>query len=383
MTRKLTGFYGRARHATASAAAVIVTMAAASGIAVSAPSMAAAVAAADAATNAAIIARIAQIRAMPPAPNAAAAGAQRRELDAAWRFFGDYREDAVPLLRRELAAELRAARPSQQLLLDAAYFLVAYGGTESDRALATQAALAIQPDATLDGPQLFRLLHEVAASRDVRLLPLVDRAFLRKAVSLPLPQQGSAIDENGVRVLLYGRFGAAGERHLAAQLHDRELAKPVLDILLLTGSPDSVPAVEAMLQNADMEIFTRAVNFLLRAGGPQGRQALLALKPQGLSKEAVEFFTPIRQQLARQPAPQAGQGKVPDSEVRRQLDALEASNGSYDGVDPAAIVQSRLPKQELTERLTRIRERSCVRVTNEALSDIETTSALLNAISYR
>jgi len=336
----------------------------------------------DAATDAAIAARIAQVRAMPAAANAAAAGAQRRELDAAWRFFGDYREDAIPLLRRELATELRSPRPSQQLLLDAACFLAAYGD-ESDKPLAVQAALAINPEALLDGPQLFRLMHAAAASKDVRLLPLIDRIFLRKSVSVPLPQQGSMIDETGVRALLYGRFGAAGERHLAALLRDAAVAIPVLDVLQLVGSPASVPAVEPLLQSADIETFTRAVNFLVRAGGPQGRQVLLALKPQGLSKEAVDFFAPMRQQLAQQPSPPAGKGALPDAEVRRLLDALEANGGRYEGIDPSAIVQSRLPKQELIERLTRIRERSFARATNEALADIDTTSALLNALSYR
>jgi hypothetical protein len=336
----------------------------------------------DAATDAAIAARIAQVRAMPAAANAAAAGAQRRELDAAWRFFGDYREEAIPLLRRELATELRSPRPSQQLLLDAACFLAAYGD-ESDKPLAVQAALAINPDALLDGPQLFRLMHAAAASKDARLLPLIDRIFLRKSVSVPLPQQGSMLDETGVRALLYGRFGAAGERHLAGLLRDPAVAKPVLDVLQLVGSPASVPAVEPLLQSADIEIFTRAVNFLVRAGGPQGRQALLALKPQELSKEAVDFFAPMRQQLAQQPSPPAGKGALPDAEVRRLLDALEANGGRYEGIDPSAIVQSRLPKQELIERLARIRERSFARATNEALADIDTTSALLNALSYR
>ncbi len=336
----------------------------------------------DAATDASIAARIAQIRAMPAAANSAAAGAQRRELDAAWRYFGDYREDAVPLLRRELAAELRSPHPSQPLLLDAACFLLAYGA-DSDKALATQAALAINPDAFLDGPQLFRLMHAAAASRDARLLPLIDRIFLRKAVSLPLPQQGSAIDETGVRALLYGQFGLAGERHLANQLRDPALGKPVLDVLQLVGSPDSVPAVTPLLQNPDMEIFTRAVNFLLRAGGPQGRLAVLALSPRALSKEARGFLAPMREKLAQQPAPQAGKGALPDTEVRRQLDVLEASNGNYDGIDPAAIVQSSLPKKELIERLSRIRERTFARATNEALDDADTTSTLLNALSYR
>lgn len=336
----------------------------------------------DASTDAAITARIAQVRAMPAAANAAAAGAQRRELDAAWRFFGDYRDDAIPLLRRELAVELRSPRPSQQLLLDGACFLAAYGA-ESDKPLVVQAALAINPDAVLDEPQLFRLMHAAAASQDARLLPLIDRSSLRKSVSIPLPQQGSIIDETGVRALLYGRFGAAGERHLAGLLRDPALAKPVLDVLQVVGSPSSVPAVEPLLQSADMEVFTRAVNFLLRAGGPQGRQALLALKAQGLSKEAIEFFGPMRQKLAQQPTPQAGKGTLADAEVRRLLDALEASGGRYEGIDPSAIVQSRLPKQELLERLSSIRERSFARATNDALADIDTTSALLNALSYR
>ena len=340
------------------------------------------VVATDAAADAAITARINEIRAMPAATTAAAAGAQRQQLDAAWRYFGDYREDAIPLLRRELAAELRSRHPSQQLLLDAGCFLLAYGA-DSDKPLAAQAALAINPEAMLDGPQLFRLMHAAAGGRDARLLPLLDRGFLRKSVSIPLPQQGSSIDETGVRALLYGRFGATGEKHLAAQLRDPALAKAVLDVLQLVGSPESVPAVTPLLQSPDMEVFTRAVNFLLRAGGPQGRQVLLALKPQGLSKEAIDFFGPMRQQLAQQPTPQAGKGALPDAEVRRQLDALEAGNGRYEGVDPSAIVQSRLPKQELLERLARIRERTFARATIEALTDVDTTSALLNAVSYR
>lgn len=339
-------------------------------------------AATDAAADAAISARIAQIRAMPPAANASAAGAQRRELDAAWRYFGDYRDDAIPQLRRELSAELRSPNPSQQLLLDAACFLLAYGA-ESDKPLATQAALAIKPDALLDGPQLFRLMHAAAASHHARLLPSFDNLFLRKSVTLPLPQQGSAIDETGVRALLYGQFGLAGERHLAAQLRDPALVKPLLDVLHLVGSPDSVPAVTPLLQSPDMEVFTRAVNFLVRTGGPQGRMAVLSLGPRALSKEAASFLAPMREKLAQPPMPQAGKGALPDDEVRRQLDALEASNGSYNNIDPAVFVQSRLPKQELIERLARIRERTFTRASNEALEDADTTSTLLNALSYR
>lgn len=331
-----------------------------------------------------LAARVAQIRAMPPAASAAGVGAQRVELNAAWRVFGVYRDEAVPLLRRELAAELRSAKPSPQLLLDAACFLLFYGA-EGDGALALQAALAIPPAAALDGPQLFRLTHAAAASRDRRLLPLIDHAFLRHAVSLPLPQQGSVIDETGVRVLLYGRFGAQGERHLAGLMKDASLAKAVLDVLLLVGGPDSLPAVLPLLESPDMDLFTRAATFLLRAGGPEGRQALLGLPTQGLSKEALDFLAPMREQLARQPMPgrDARRGNPPDAEVLRQLEVLESAEGRYEGVDPAAIVNSRLPKQELLERLLRIRERAAGRAANETLADIETTAAVINAVRYR
>ncbi|XLZ71237.1 hypothetical protein ABT364_04535 [Massilia sp. SR12] len=334
--------------------------------------------------DATLAARIAAIRAMPPAANLAQVGAQRVELNAAWRLFGIYRDDAVPLLRRELSTEVRAKRPSPQFLLDAASFLLAYG-SEADRGLALQAALALPLDAALDGPQLFRLVHAAAASRDQRLLPLIDRAFLRNAVTLPLPQQGSSIDENGLRVLLYGRFGADGERHLRPFLRDEALVKPVLDVLLLIGGPDSLPAVLPLLQSADMEVFTRAVNFLMRAGGPEGRQALLALPAQGLSKEAFEFLSPLREQLARQPAPGGAMGPsaASDSAVRGQLDALERGDDGDAAFDPAAVLRSALPKQELLERLSRIRERSLARATNDDLALVETTAALINAVRYR
>lgn len=337
-----------------------------------------------AAPDAALAARIASIRAMPPAANAAEVGAQRVELNAAWRLFGIYRDDAVPLLRRELTAELRAKRPSPQLLLDAACFLLAYGA-EADRALALQAALLLPPDAALDGPQLFRLVHVAAASRDPRLLPLIDRAFLRSPVTLPLPQQGASIDENGLRVLLYGRFGAAGERHLQPFLKDEALAKPVLDVLLLVGGSDSLPAVLPLLRSADIEVLTRAATFLMRAGGPQGRQALLALPTQGLSKDALEFLDPLREQLARQPAPggAVGQSAATDAQVRDLLDALERADEREPAVDHAAILRSSLPKQELLERLSRIRERSLGRATNDSLALVETTAALINAVRYR
>jgi hypothetical protein len=42
-----------------------------------------------------------------------------------------------------------------------------------------------------------------------------------------------------------------------------------------------------------------------------------------------------------------------------------------------------LPKQFLIDELTRIRERTLLRVTDEALSDLELTNSVLNSLRYR
>ena len=88
--------------------------------------------------------RLARMRAMPAANAGQEAQQQRRDLDAAWRWFGNHRTAALPVLRRELAAELKKPQPSQLVLLDVGYFLRALGDP-ADRALSMRALLAIDP----------------------------------------------------------------------------------------------------------------------------------------------------------------------------------------------------------------------------------------------
>jgi hypothetical protein len=343
------------------------------------------------------MARLARMRALPAATGQEAQQ-QRRDLDAAWRWFGNNRAAALPVLRRELAAELKKAQPSQLLLLDVGYFLRVLGAP-ADRALSLRALLAIDPAgtvATSQGEQLFRFVHASAADRDPRLLPLIDKVFLRGDITVLVPQLGYTVDATSVCIYLYGQYGALAEQHLRGLLADPAVVNRVLEVLMWVGSPDSVPAVAALL-DGPADTFARAVTFMLRAGGPQGRDALLAFDPRGLEGKARDFYLQTRPQLTGMQfdalvqqlsdAPPAEKAPPPrrldEAATRQVLAALFAAYGSYEGVQPLEIALSAMPAGQLIDELLRLRERSLLRVSGDALADIDTTNTLINTLRYR
>jgi hypothetical protein len=343
--------------------------------------------------------RVARMRAMPAAGADQEAQQQRRDLDAAWRWFGNNKSAALPVLRRELAAELKKAKPNQLVLLDVGYFLRAQG-EPSDRALATQALLAIDPGGIVpktQSQQLFRFVHASAADRDARLFPLIDKVFLRGHVTVFVPQHGYTVDETSVCIYLYGQFGELAERHLWTLLRDPAVANRALEVLMWVGSPDSVPAVAALLTTPDADTFARAVTFMLRAGGPQGREALLAFDARGLTGKAREFYLQTRQQLASMnfdtlaqqlaDAPPSEKAPPPrrldEAATRQVLATLWSTYGSYEGIQPMELALSALPKQQLIDELLRLRQRSLLRISGEALTDIDTTNTLINTLRFR
>ncbi|QGZ38311.1 hypothetical protein IP92_01381 [Pseudoduganella flava] len=343
--------------------------------------------------------RVARMRAMPAAAVDQDAQQQRRDLDAAWRWFGNNKTAALPVLRRELAAELKKAKPNQLVLLDVGYFLRAQG-EPSDRALATQALLAIDADGIVpktQSQQLFRFVHASAPDKDVRLFPLIDKVFLRGHVTVFVPQHGYTVDETSVCIYLYGQYGELAERHLRGLLRDPAVANRALEVLMWVGSPDSVPAVAALLTTPDADTFARAVTFMLRAGGPQGREALLAFDARGLTGKAREFYLQTRQQLASMnfdtlaqqlaDAPPSEKAPPPrrldEAATRQVLATLSATYGSYEGIQPMELALSALPRQQLIDELLRIRQRSLLRISGEALTDIDTTNTLINTLRFR
>lgn len=343
--------------------------------------------------------RLARMRAMPAAAAGQEAQRQRRDLDAAWRWFGNHKTTALPVLRRELAAELKKPRPSQLVLLDVGYFLRALG-EPADRALSMQALLAIDPAGivpTTQAEQLFRFIHASAADRDSRLFPLIDKVFLRGDVTVLVPQHGYTVDATSVCIYLYGQFGTRAEQHLRGLLNDPAVVNRVLEVLMWVGSPDSVPAVARLLDSTDADTFARAATFMLRAGGPQGRDALLAFDPRRLEGKARQFYLQTRpqlsgmhfdalvQQLSDSPPSEkaAPPRRLDEAAARQLLAALFASHGSYEGIQPIELALAAMPSAQLIDELLRLRERSLLRISGEALADIDTTNTLINTLRFR
>ncbi|GGY48716.1 hypothetical protein [Pseudoduganella albidiflava] len=343
--------------------------------------------------------RLARMRAMPAAAAGQEAQRQRRDLDAAWRWFGNHKTTALPVLRRELAAELKKPKPSQLVLLDVGYFLRALG-EPADRALSMQALLAIDPAGIVpktQAEQLFRFIHASAADRDPRLFPLIDKVFLRGDVTVLVPQHGYTVDATSVCIYLYGQFGTRAEQHLRGLLNDPAVVNRVLEVLMWVGSPDSVPAVARLLDSTDADTFARAATFMLRAGGPQGRDALLAFDPRRLEGKARQFYLQTRpqlsgmhfdalvQQLSDSPPSEkaAPPRRLDEAAARQLLAALFASHGSYEGIQPIELALAAMPSAQLIDELLRLRERSLLRISGEALADIDTTNTLINTLRFR
>lgn len=325
-------------------------------------------------------------------------------LDEAWKFFLANPKDAVPVLRRELAAEMARKPRNDFILLDLGYFLHEHGEPQ-DRAPAREALLALDPNAPVmrfNEQELFEFTHAAASDRDAHILAFIDRAYLRASSTLRLPvppapgaqeaPQPLVLDATGLCVALYGSYGPGAEAHLRRQLDDTAVRNRVLEVLIWIGSPDSNADVRsAMLAAArDYETFVRAATFLIRAGGPQGRFFLLGVNPAMLDARTREYYTKVRKpiaettfaQLAR-PFQTEGKVRLPDAEMKQRLAAMNSGYGSGVRVPPEAIVHSTLPREFLIEQLVRARERSLRSLTASSLADVHLTDALLNALYYR
>jgi hypothetical protein len=345
------------------------------------------------------LAKFSRLRNLPTTAEAPQAARQRSELDDTWRWLGNRKAAALPVVRRELAAELNKAQPNQFILLELGHFLRVQGDA-ADRALSLAALLAIDPAGIVpqaQSDQLFRFVHASAVDRDPRLFALMDRVFLRGHVTVLLPQHGYTVDETSVCIYLYGQYGALAERHLRGLLNDPQAVNRALELLMWVGSPDSVPAVAALLNTSDADTFARATTFLLRAGGPQGRDALANFDPRGLQGKAREFYLQTRQQLVSMnfdtlvhqleeaPGGDANQPlrRLDAAAVQAALATLQQNYGSYADVQPAEIAMSALPAPQLIDALVRVRERSLLRISAEALTDIDTTNTLINTLRFR
>lgn len=339
-------------------------------------------------------AHVEAIRAVKPVKDPEEMKRFNTRMDEAWAYFNAHRDVSVPILLRTVAAELKARPRNDLVLLDAGYFLYLHGGT-AERDIARTALFAVDPAAEIvrwNGRELFGFTHAVAVEGDPRLLAWLDRAFLRGTVTAFIPQHALQLDETLVCVFLYGVHGRDSEVHLAALLSDPSVARRALEVLIWLGSPESDKAVEAFMRaHGDYASFTRAAAFLMRLGGPAGRSAMLAVNRERLEPAARSYYDKIRPaveavtyEAIRKPLREIpGEARLDDAEVRRRLTAMIANDGRDDRTSPLAVLDSGLPRAFLVEELRKVRQAALHRISDEALTDVEVTNALINALHYR
>ena len=190
-----------------------------------------------------VVAHIARLRAIKPSADKKLADQYNRELDEAWSYFIAKPESLV-VLRRTLTQELALKQNrSDFILLDLGYF-IHERGTPADKPLARNALYALNlaaPIVRFNHQELFEFSQAVARDRDARVLPFLDKAFLRPKIAVRLPEADLTLDPTATCAILYGAYGEGAEAHLASLLKakgtDKALAAKVAAVLDWISAP--------------------------------------------------------------------------------------------------------------------------------------------------
>ena len=74
----------------------------------------------------------------------------------------------------------------------------------------------------------------------------------------------------------------------------------VLEILILTGSTQSIPQVkQALADSPDYDTLVRTVAFMIKNGGPEGRAFLLSLDPSRFDAASRAYLEKVRGRWSR------------------------------------------------------------------------------------
>lgn len=317
-----------------------------------------------------------------------------QQMDDTWGYFDTNRARALPVLRTELAAEVRRPDHSQFMLLVVGFYLYT-NGERIDREAAKVALFAVDPAAPIvraNLTQYFYFVHAVAGEHDERILPLIDNAFLDKKVPLVIPEYALNLDESLTCMLLYGAYGEGAEEHLQPFLQNPARVRKVLEILIWIGSPKSDAAVVGAIRaNRDIEVFARATAFLMQAGGPEGRDILLKLDPSQLDPQSAEALNKSRSHVTSVSASWykglldrfPGVPTIPDADLRKKIAATVKGTGGDQGLSPKAIFASNIPRDELIFGLTAARNTMLRHLYDQVLQDVRTTDTVINGLRFR
>lgn len=320
-----------------------------------------------------------------------------KQLDESWTFFNENKETVLPILAKQLSSERAKDEPNDFLLLDVGNFLLLEGREDKQYTdEAKEALFSLNPQSAIiqaNFRQLFEFTHGVAADRDPRILSFIDKVFLYDPDCwVFIPQHSLQLDATLICVFLYGVYGRDSEAHLNMLLDDQTVVNRVIEILTWMGSPASLEQVKnATTARSDYETFTRVLGYMMRTAGPAGKEMVLGFDPAVLDSVSQEYFAQVIEAvkvvtydaLKSEFEGIPGDAELPDEQVKKRLSVMYENYGKDDSTNPAALLNSSLPKEYLIEQLESIRFRMFHRLSDEALSDVQMTNILINTLRYR
>jgi hypothetical protein len=193
---------------------------------------------------------------------------------------------------------------------------------------------------------------------------------------------------------MFGSIGQIGEKHLLLLLeagHDE--SNRILGALNWMGSPTAIPVVLGHIKrNQNYAVVSQALGFMMRTGGPDGRDAVFAMLgfiEDEHSRAYVEkVLSAVKrtngESLAKQVQDMGEESKiVSDEEVERHIQIMLENKGHDPNLHPATVLNSGLDSDYLLRQLMEIRRRMFWRLTPESLDDIAITNHLINTVRYR
>lgn len=339
-------------------------------------------------------ARLEQIRNIKADQGDEAIKVFNQQMDQTWQFFSANKPQVLPLLRQELEREISRVQPNDLLLLDVGYF-VFQNDTAQGKSLALNALLHLNPGAPViiaNDKELFEFTYAAAREGDPRILDFIDSVFLAKDHAIFIPQHALKLDSTLLCVFLYGVLGPVSEDHLREKLKDKRVASRALETLVWLGSPASAPAVQqALSADPRYQTFARVTAFMMQSAGPDGRNFILNTPSEPLDSQSKQYLGKILPAVRSTSyasmhasfSKMGGDQKLADSEVRARLTAMIQNYGKDDKTSPLAILDSHLDRAFLIEQLVQVRRSTLYRLSDEALSDVEMTNALINTLRYK
>lgn len=317
------------------------------------------------------------------------------KLNSLEKFLHNNKEKAIPILKRELEAEIIKDNPDNFFLLFVGHFLFRED-EKANKELALKTLKKLDPDDEIikaDFRILFDLTLGIAAVHDNRILEVIDSIFLPTAEKVFIPEHYLTLNASLMCVFLYGVYGPDSEEHLLGMLQKEPAhTRRILEILNWIGTERSVDHIKKiMITHSDYETYSRTIGFFMKLGGPKGKSIVLNTDIDNLDVKAREYYEKIKQDVEQQSYKEmlkifetmGGEKTLPDDILKQRLKTMYENYGKDDKTNPLAILNSKLPVDYLIDELVKIRSRMLFRVSDEALYDVEMTNTVINALLYK